>query len=137
MLLLNILIMINCLFLLVQFVCHWRILLKSLKPPPNPPKKQRYIMFKIPLTEINAILIMWHQAIYWEWKCLEKVCNSFKYCSCLFFFKGWNCFLCRKQNYAYLFLMSGSNKDKFYINNCHLKTWNEIGMPIHWMKHVI
>lgn len=101
------------------------------------PKKQRYIMFKIPLTEINAILIMWHQAIYWEWKCLEKVCNSFKYCSCLFFFKGWNCFLCRKQNYAYLFLMSGSNKDKFYINNCHLKTWNEIGMPIHWMKHVI
>lgn len=134
MLLLNILIMINCFFLLVQFVCHWRILLKSLK---KPPKKQRYIMFKIPLTEINAILITWHQAIYWEWKCLEKVCNSFKYCSCLFFFKGWNCFLRRKQNYAYLFLMSGSNKDKFYINNCHLKTWNEIGMPIHWMKHVI
>lgn len=136
MLLLNILIMINCFFLLVQFVCHWRILLKSLK---TPPKKQRYIMFKIPLTEIilNAILIMWHQAIYWEWKCLEKVCNSFKHCSCLFFFKGWNCFLRRKQNYAYLFLMSGSNKDKFYINNCHLKTWNEIGMPIHWMKHVI
>lgn len=132
MLLLNILIMINCLFLLVQFVCHWRILLKSLK---KPPKKQRYIMFKIPLTEINAILI--HQAIYWEWKCLEKVCNSFKYCSCLFFFKGWNCFLRRKQNYAYLFLMSGSNKDKFYINYCHLKIWNEIGMPIHWMKHVI
>lgn len=82
------------------------------------PKSNVYIMFKIPLTEINAILIMWHQAIYWEWKCLEKVCN-------------------RKQNYAYLFLMSGSNKDKFYINNCHLKTWNEIGMPIHWMKHVI
>lgn len=135
MLLLNILIMINCFFLLVQFVCHWRILLKSLNPPPK--KKQRYIMFKIPLTEINSILIMWHQAKYWEWKCLEKVCNSFKYCSCLFFFKGWNCFLRRKQNYAYLFLMSGSNKDKFYINNCHLKTWNEIGMPIHWMKHVI
>lgn len=134
MLLLNILIMINCFFLLVQFVCHWRILLKSLNPPQ---KKQRYIMFKIPLTEINAILITWHQAIYWEWKCLEKVCNSFKYCSCLFFFKGWNCFLRRKQNYAYLFLMSGSNKDKFYINYCHLKTWNEIGMPIHWMKHVI
>lgn len=134
MLLLNILIMINCFFLLVQFVCHWRILLKSLK---KTPKKQRYIMFKIPLTEINAILITWHQAIYWEWKCLEKVCNSFKYCSCLFFFKGWNCFLRRKQNYAYLFLMSGSNKDKFYINDCHLKTWNEIGMPIHWMKHVI